>query len=301
MNKKILPILFCLVIFSSLKSQSLFCPPGAQWRYVYNAFNLDPTPEFVNVAAWNAGTTTVNGETVTILKHNKLFSQYNIKTIYESYLKEVGDTVFMKSAVTNDQWRILFNFAATAGQSWVTPLNFSGVSFTVTIDSVSTAITNGISLKTLHAVYNQSNPSRSYHSTITERIGGYYYLFNFWRGPYSDGDYMTDFLCYQDSALGLVQFSNKPCNYSNLTGLSEENQTRILRIFPNPAADFLYLDVAQGRETEARIIDISGKEVRKIKFDSNSKIPVYDLPYGIYLLTIFEGTEKIYSTKFIKE
>lgn len=299
--RKILTQLFCLVSFANLYSQSLFCPPGAQWNFVYRTFNLDPTPDFVNVAAWNGGTTTVSGETVTILKHTKLFSQYNTKNIYESYLKEVGDTVFIKNTVTNSQWRVLFNFGATAGQSWVTPLNFTGVSYTVTIDSVGTVLKNGNTLKTLHASYKQSNPPDTYKASITERVGGYYYLFNFFSGPSSDGDYMTEYLCYQDSALGMLQFSNKPCYYSNLTSLSENNSSSLFRMYPNPTSDFITLDLANSLQAHAKIIDITGKEIRTSKLEKKTKLDVHDLPKGIYLLNIFEGVERIYSTKFIKE
>lgn len=301
MSKKILPLLFCLVIFSSLKSQSLFCPPGAQWRCVYNSFNLDPTPDFINVVAWNGGTTTINGEVVTILKHDRLFRQYNVKPISVTYLKEVGDTVFMKSVATNNQWCILFNFAATAGQTWEIPPIFSNATFTVTVDAVDSITLNGITLKRLSTRYKQSNVPNTYYATITERLGGSQFLFNFLRGPISDGDYMTEYLCYQDSALGLLQFSNKPCYYSNLTGISENYSTSLFKMYPNPSSDFITVDLANPQDAEAKIIDINGKELRTMKLENKTKVDVQDLAKGIYLLNVIEGTEKIYTTKFIKE
>ncbi|PBQ31227.1 hypothetical protein CNR22_05425 [Sphingobacteriaceae bacterium] len=301
MSKKLLPILIILISVVHLNSQSLFCPPGAGWNFVYNAFLMDPTPDLINVAAWNGGKTILNGETVTILKHSKLFAQCNMTNIYESYLKEVGDTVFIKNIHTNNQWRILFNFAASPGHSWVTSLSFAGVSFTVTVDSVGSILKNNLTLKVLHASYKQSNPPRSYKADIIERIGGSYFLFNFYHGPVSDGDYMTEYLCYQDSALGLLQFSNKPCYYSNLTSLSENNLSSLFRMYPNPTSDFLHIDLTRQEEAEVKIIDITGKERSNIRVEGSAKIPVYDLPNGIYLLNVYEGKEKTFSTKFIKE
>ena len=301
--KKLLTLICCLTIFGNLKSQVVFCPPGAEWHYVYNTFSMDPTPDYENIRAWNGGTALVDGETVTILKHNKIFWRYNTKNIYESYLKQIGDTIFIKNAFTNSKWLILFNYAATAGQSWVTSLSFSGVSYTVTIDSVTSSSANGFTLKTLHALYKQNNPPRFYHSSITERIGGYYYLFNFFSGPVTDGDYMTDRLCYQDSAFGLLQFSNKPCDYSNLTVVSELNQSSQIKIYPNPATEYINIDFETWGPKQIFITTVLGETISNLDVqssDTSLHLNVSELKTGIYFLKILEGKNLIASKKIIR-
>ncbi|PBQ31228.1 hypothetical protein CNR22_05430 [Sphingobacteriaceae bacterium] len=303
--KKLLPILIASIFFGNLKSQLVFCPPGAEWHYYFNWFNGGKINEHVKYV----GDSLDGSDTLKILSHKRLLlgcSPLMSKTL----IKQKGDTIFFKNSQTQNGWQVLYNFAATTGQSWKTTVdngNTFVITYTFTVDSVKQVLVNGSSLKRLYvkekAIFSSQSYTWNTTTSVTERLGCDNFLFNF--RPYNfgwcDADYFAERLCYKDNSFGLLKFTDKSCDYSIPVGISEQSQNAKLRVYPNPVQDFLLVDLESAYEVASIITDISGRPLRKIKLDKNSKIDISDLSKGIYFLSIFEGTEKNFTTKFIKE
>jgi len=93
------------------------------------------------------------------------------------------------------------------------------------------------------------------------------------------------------------------CATLNLAGIKPYSQDNQITLFPNPMADVLNIDLT-GLETENLeliIIDIHGREIKKLNLRQNQKLDVSDLSSGMYLVTLTRNKELIFKTKIIKE
>src|SRR4051812_11132547 len=148
--KKLLLLFIVTLLFNTAKSQAVFCPPGAQWNYIfYNGLGNGYFRMSINYAGDSLLTT---GETVKKLTHNTFFKYFWSSNFSASLVKQRGDTVFVKNQFTAGSWQILYNYAATSGQQWITtfsvpPSGNSGsvLSHTTQVLSVSTITVNNVS------------------------------------------------------------------------------------------------------------------------------------------------------------
>lgn len=300
--KQFLLVILITFFNAKIQAQVVFCPAGAEWHYLYNSDNLSPRPDYTNEEVKCTGETIVNGETLKSLWHLKIFRMYNVGFPSNSLLKQHGDTVFLKSSFTNNQWCVLFNFAAQPGDSWIIHLSIAGnTSYTVTVDSVNTVTVAGQPLKRVFASYNQNN-FRFYHAQFTERLGGSHFFFNFLSGNSSDGDFMTETLCYADSALGEVKFSSKPCDFSNLNAIAEFNHDeQNIHLYPNPATDLLNFKTNYSAELTLSLSDISGREILRTKVIRSGQIDLNGLSSGLYFVKITDEEQLFHTEKILKQ
>jgi len=93
------------------------------------------------------------------------------------------------------------------------------------------------------------------------------------------------------------------CATLNLAGIKPYAQDNQITLFPNPVADVLNIDISglKTENLELIIIDIHGREIKKLSLRQNQKIDVTDLRSGMYLVKISHNDELIYSSKLIKE
>lgn len=86
-------------------------------------------------------------------------------------------------------------------------------------------------------------------------------------------------------------------------GVTDLNLSGGFNMYPNPASDFVNLNMNQNGKYSIKIYDMAGKSVyteskKEINADSVVKIPVSGLQKGIYLISI-EGENQSYSKKLI--
>ena len=304
--KKYTLLLVLLFYLQSSQSQIVFCPPGAEWHYSFIRFNLIPQYGFDNVPVKYVRDSIIGTDTARVLTHDRYFTGPNDYIFPSSsaltLIKQRGDTVFMRNNYTHHEWQILYNFACQPGQCWQTkissgPLTSSNVSvYTFCVDSVKYIQQNGQSLKTLFIGSNL---------TVTERYGANSFLFPFDYSHQSDGDYFSEYLCYQDNTHGLAQFTAKPCNYSNVTGLVSigKVENNIL-IYPNPIRDKLILK-SQTKQVsyEILLVNAIGQTVisEKTTMKDETELNLSALENGIYFLHLFDKKSVIVSKKIVKE
>lgn len=84
-------------------------------------------------------------------------------------------------------------------------------------------------------------------------------------------------------------------NTNTLSVKNQEAQKVSLGIYPNPVKDILYLKNIKSKDSNAEVIDISGKIIMKLLINNN-KVDVSSLVKGVYFLKVGETTHK-----FIKE
>lgn len=310
--KKQLLLLFIVLSVSKMNSQVVFCPPGAEWHYKF-ANNLPYYP--INENIKYIGDSVISGETTKVLRHSKFYNSTNDNYgIIYTFLKQHGDTVFFKNAITQNQWQILYNFNTPINYGWDNYISLApGVSanylFSTLVDSIKVININNTSIKQMYV----TNVSHRYQDVfitngiIAERFGSLTdYLFNFSNYAHGlDADYFGEILCYRDNTIGLKQFSTQSC----LTGIenwkAKENN---LHIFPNPCSDKVKLSLETKNaysNYEMRLINALGEEVflSKIHFESShefqSDMSLYKS--GLYFVQLFENKKLIETQKIIKE
>ena len=309
-------IIFFIIIFSwsiQTEGQIVFCPTGAEWNY---SFKVNFPYYCYNVKIKYIKDSIVNGETLKVLSHGAYYRYCtNGPPSALTFIKQQGDTVFMKNAATQNSWQILYNYAATAGQSWISTIssfyNFSvTVTYTITVDSVKTITVNNFVLRQLFVKFkNSNNPSITSTTTqIIERFGVEGYMFNY-DNPIkaSDCDGVRYFLCYRDDEFGLTQFTDKPCDYVDYVGLAENYQEANIKIYPNPANDIFTIsseDELINSDSFVSIKDLTGREIKQVainNLDSDpGRIDIADLAKGVYILNLSNNNELVYTGKLIK-
>ncbi|MGZ3921889.1 MAG: hypothetical protein ACXVC7_16435, partial [Bacteroidia bacterium] len=113
--KKLLPFLF-VAFLNSLEGQVKFCPSGAQWRYFFHDYvgNLDKDASMSYI-----GDTIVGADTIKIIRYYSFFKVANGGFCGSVWIKQKGDTVFMRTCNTSGTWQILYNYACLPGQYWI--------------------------------------------------------------------------------------------------------------------------------------------------------------------------------------
>lgn len=322
--KKHLLLLVLFIAFQKQYAQVMFCPPGAEWHYNFKLYVVVNSAgyklTYPNIAIKYKKDSLLSGEHVKVLAHKYFYTASCSNEIDETYIKQKGDTVFMKNKYTLDHWEILYNFATPAGGSWITQTWFSASdpasTYTVSVDSVVSISINNQVLKRLFVKYNgEINMGFSGTSTlnstgiITEKIGTSDYLFYF-NSADCDGPSFNNFLCYQDTDLGVYQSSEKPCNYyTNIytTALEESEIVQKLFVYPNPGSDVLNINLVQdqpSRNCEIVLVDVLGKRILNHELpiqNQKTELNISELKKGIYSLQMFEEGKLIATKKIIKD
>ncbi|MBK8586969.1 MAG: T9SS type A sorting domain-containing protein [Bacteroidetes bacterium] len=93
-------------------------------------------------------------------------------------------------------------------------------------------------------------------------------------------------------------------NSPTITVLSNVSITDLtqgtIKVFPNPAADLLYLKSDQTIR-EVKIVTLPGAEVASTLNRTNNTISLTHLPAGVYFLQIMTQNDQIQITRLVKQ
>ncbi len=296
--KKNLIILLIVVSFVKFNAQQIaFCPPGAEWHYLFTDFY--PRAGYVNETIKYTGNVIEGSDTLKLLTHSKFFTMINTSPTYTTLIKQKGDTIFMKNVKTNNQWQILYNFAAQVNHSWTNNFYLGPnvtINYTTQVTSIGSRQIGNKTVKELSVNYSNSYGSWYNHSgTISEYFGSNAFLFNYISLNETDGDYYISFLCYTDSIIGTTQFTDKPCNFSNLTGVNELiDSVNGISVFPNPTTNKIYLNSkSESLNVHISLYNSIGQIIYSSKNTSkNHEIDLSLFENGIYFLKLQNNSEQ---------
>lgn len=130
--------------------------------------------------------------------------------------------------------------------------------------------------------------------TYAENIGGKYIFPYFHYNFIFDGDSYS--LCnYGDSTIQDYYVYDKSCNTISISELSVNS----FHVFPNPATDFIHIQLENTENIHYRITDITGKVVAQNTWNGQS-ISVENLNSGVYFITLSRKNEILGTQKFVK-
>jgi hypothetical protein len=183
--------------------------------------------------------TVINGKTCSVLENNHglACNFYNER----DFVYEEDSIAYFYSSVVDD-FQILYNLKAKKDSSWTIIYqveDFLIDTVLVTVDSVRTVEINGFELMAFDVSYQSLNSDYGFHepvSTIVERIGDLYYLFNFLsfaQGIICDGNYSGGLRCYMDNDFGFYSTGiADSCTY--VTNINEHLALQSFNVSPNP-------------------------------------------------------------------
>lgn len=310
--KKILVIFFTLFLLSA-SAQIEFCVNGSRW---YSEFNSGGFPQsssyYFTVGTEYDGKDTLQNDSVKVLLSTRFFYSGSNTANVKLYLKQKGDTVFMNSNYTNQQWQILFNFAANPGDKWyntIQTLISTPISYTSSVISTQTVLINGFTLKQLSILQiNDSWYEKQISYTLTERIGSDKFIFTFAGAQHPDGGYFTRNLCYSDDTFGTYYYGGNSC--VSTTGIINNNNTSLeINIFPNPVSESLNIQLKNNEAISSSftytLLNSIGLNIKEgdLSFKENvASINTEALSSGIYFIRIhtFENTIPVLNRRFVK-
>lgn len=295
--KKILSTFFVSILFFVTNAQIKFCEKGSRW---FSEFNSGGYPQsssyYYTVSTDYDGKDTLNNDSVKVLYSTRFFTSGSNTANVKLYLKQKGDTVFMNSKYTNQQWQILFNFAANPGDKWyntIQTLISTPISYTSSVISTQTVLINGFTLKQLSILQiNDSWYEKQISYTLTERIGSDKFVFTFAGAQHPDGGYFTRNLCYIDDAFGTYYYGGSSC--VSTTSI-EKNSPSFLdfSVFPNPSSECLTVQLKNNSTVTSpftyTILNSLGEKIKdgELSFIGNTaSINTIDLANGIYFLKV---------------
>ena len=90
--------------------------------------------------------------------------------------------------------------------------------------------------------------------------------------------------------------------YSDFVGTGiKTTQKKWVRIAPNPAHDYLFIQMENKQAMDVRIYDVSGRMVKTQAINISTKINIQELKSGIYFIQITDKEHNIQTRKLIKE
>lgn len=314
--KKIYTFLFCLLLSLSIISQTnvVFCPLGAEWNYNFRqTAGGAPQPysyTYLEKIKY-VRDTLINGNFYKVVEHKEFLnacSGYNIAQL--TVIKQNGDTIFFRNAITNHTWQILYNFIAMPGQVWHTTVKGDGLNNMVTnkttVLTKTTINVNAIALRQMTVTSEIVGSAFTNTSVITERFGSDHFMFNYNpNAGFCDAQWFERNLCYKDNEIGTNQFTSYPCNYSTV-GFKEENSLDQLglKLYPNPFNYVLHINVSANFALEAhtfKINDILGREILTERLEQNNQLDLSELNAGVYLLNVYRDNQLLTTKKMMKE
>ena len=153
------------------------------------------------------------------------------------------------------------------------------------------------------SMYANQYPSRQFSIRFIEGIGPSY---GFVDGYMTHEDafpnirFLALLLCFnKDGNLIYMEDESLGCDQT-CVGVQDYSQM-VINLYPNPATQYVVLDMSTGEEMDGMVVitDMMGRQCIQQKTEgSNIRIPVSDLPSGMYFLTYSDGKGKV-TRKFL--
>ncbi len=212
---------------------------------------------------------------------------------------------------SDSTFRLIADFSASVGDSWeyqvITDIEEQVVvdTFLVTVTGVSILRVEGEDLRQLELDYEWLGSSfyedqwmglyTGFPAIITEVIGGNGFFAPFGQLGFCDFETDVTFQCFESPSFSYINPEYPSCNY--LVGLDENALAKSLSIFPNPAREAIHIDVPEMWHHHKGTIQLRSS-TGKIAYDKTAelpsllRIPLVDLPQGMYLLSLQSGQER---------
>ncbi len=293
--KKLLFLLFMLVILDNINSQSYFplLKEGNQWNVLRDYFNPIHYTEIINADL----DTLVDGRLC-----KKVVSTRDTSTsaIYSNRYLLFEDTIARKiySLDNQNNLRLYFDFTVQLGDTVTLYSPFYNSLDTFVVSQISNVDINSSSRKKVTLDYCSSSFYVQNIDTWIEGIGSLKGLIYGSSPPYVGSQYTL--LCVSSTNQIFYQNTNfSQCYYTNVD--IDEYRKPFLLISPNPVIESIHVKNIPENATNLKVIDIYGSCVYKsIIINGDMNVSLINLKSGLYILIIFNEKEILSTKSLIK-
>jgi hypothetical protein len=305
-----------MIVFISLSLQGqVWIDQGATWHYDWSG----TLPAFSKIEY--IGDTVINNKSCQQLEvRSYMFSPIEVgaellsENISYEYTYASGDTVFY---LVNDEFYILYNFAAQPGDSWdlgVDTNNFSCGPSRVSVLSTGSTEING-QIQEWIQVTTEENSSVGLEGKIYKRFGAVdNYLFP--TGRSCDQGIIIEFAmykftCFEDDSFTLYNTTFNDCDYLLYVGISENAPVgRQLVISPNPASNYCNLQIPEhfarqaGNQLLVEVFNAQGYLIsqRTIAYgDGHLQMDISQLSAGFYIVQVSDQKSNMSHARLLVE
>lgn len=279
--KTLIALFFGLMISGQIYSQDYY--PIVQENNVWNVLKVAPTPGVPWDSTYWTMTYKFYGDTIisnqTYKKVYKSEEEIPINWEYEGCIREEEQKVWYFPQYGNEE-TLIYDFTLNIGDT-VTILGWEPM----VVDSISQIEINGEDRKQIYfSTWGQ------FIEHWIEGIGSNFGILQ--SGTSLVVGWYTRFLCMlEDGELIYMNPNYNSCYLIN-TEIEEINNS-IIKIYPNPAKDKIYINNTENIKIESiSIIDLKGKNI--MKFERNkTELDLSGISTGIYLLKLTYGNEII--------
>lgn len=290
--------------FSNIIFSQVWIDQDAVWHY-----NIDAGGLFQGFSKYEyTSDATIQGHVCQVIEKNQHQVQnfggnysHSNHPMETNYTYTNGDTVFW---LVEDEFKVLYNFGAQPGDTWITANADTSVdcfATTIEVDSIGTINMNGQNLRWI-AFHSLDNSSYIYQGKAVEKFG----LFEMsYYSPHALFPVKTDctegtvidfffnqFTCYEDISFNLFNTTNQDCEYKASLSVEDLNTDNTgITFYINQTDKTLQLEAKElSNNTNCYIVNSTGQiAVNKISLFSHSNaesLNISKLNSGIYFLLI---------------
>ena len=292
-----------LALLPILTSAQSWCPPGATWNFVIQAWMTDG-----HVVRTYIGDTLVDGWVAQQIKEEGqqiLYWSNDTITIDDVVLTSVQDSVLYTRVQWGGQpaWDTLYRFDAEIGDRWFPPgadsVCLNGTEGMVEVVDTATVLIDGLPLRQWTMSYIDATGQSVWGTFyITERLGSLY-GFTLMPSVCIIVEYGEQLRCYSDDQ---IEYHAPGWGFSctSATDVHELGTTNGL-LFPNPGTTHFTLALPPGPHTIA-LLDATGRVViQQRTTDPRPLVSTEALPAGLYRISIRDGSGRLTGTTWVKE
>ncbi len=296
--KKLIKLLFFILIVNVAQSQTVWAPDGAVWYYDYvNYIGTGYTKlEY-------SRDTVINDINCKILEKTRYFfdysnSQYYTFSLGQEYTYSENNIVYYYRF---GNFYVLYDFAANSQDTWeivTTEVSYEYCDSicNVLVDSSNVFNHNEFNLKRLYVSCNDTS-DWLLCGQIIERIGASSYMFPNNNNCIIDGGSEFNLRCYFDNEFGYYKTTSNECDsiITSIENIDIDDPLRDSYIYPNILQSFELVNIkSKNYINEIKIFDVQGKVLYENLINSKDfSLNLNFLKNGLYLIKFNNTTHKI--------
>ena len=259
---------------------------GIEWEYL--SFNY-LSGEIYDYKLSIDGDTMINNQECKILKRD--FYNCNQRYQLEEYVYQTQNK-FYYYELEDSSFHLLYDFDPNIGdtieiKNWGYFQNH-GASFYLKVDSIKQINFNGKILNEVFTEFGKLEGTviefNNYYFNYIEGIGTLINFFYFTDTGWCDGAHVTELYCYYHPNYGNLIFNPEKC--STIVPTNELDKKIQLKIFPNPATNFLFLQIENDEmdDYDVQFFTTTGQLIYQTSIQNNNQkeIDISNFPKGIY-------------------
>ncbi len=288
--KKLIFLFLMLIVLAPAQAQLEWAPVGAKYYYsTWWGFSGETGVTVVEVA----GDTMVQGKNCRYFRRASGTVPWTAacQAFYDITYSENRQVYFLDE-YTQD-FKLFYDFNKMPGEVWdVTLCGYEPWcqvdTLRMQVAAVTDTVLNNVTVRKMNLTsYILSYPTYTFQWVVYEGIGNIPVMHFFWERCITVEAGILNLRCYESPTHGIFNFvGGQPCGVYTAAGEAQAAVEQ-LRMYPNPAREWLNVELPQGGRGQLALYDAQGRLLKTQYLDAVPEswpLDVSALPTGMYLL-----------------